>query len=60
MEDIIKKLRTEAKFHRDEAGKRQKAIEGLQAVCEHEWRPASHDSHHNYRECKICGKNERC
>lgn len=37
----------------------QQIIEGLQEICQHDWKTAGHDSHYEYRICKICQKKER-
>lgn len=60
MKDVIKKLIDEAQHHRGEAELREQAIKSLQKICKHDFAPDGHDSHHNYRRCKICTLRERC
>lgn len=35
-----------------------KAIESLQALCDHEWENTGHDSHKGHYQCSICKKED--
>lgn len=35
------------------------AIKAFQEVCNHEWEPNGHDSHHNWEKCKLCGREDK-
>ena len=43
----------------DQLKKNRDAISALQAVCEHEFVSAGHDSHHSYEKCKYCGLEQK-
>lgn len=60
MKDVIKRFIDEAQYHKGEAELREQAIKSLQEICKHDFAPDGHDSHHNYRRCKICNLRERC
>jgi len=54
----IADLRDKLRFHEDEARKFRSAIEGLQAVCEHDWVYTGHVNTFDDYACTICGLKE--
>jgi hypothetical protein len=55
MKETIDRLRTEMLSHEAEVKKRRDAIRALQEVCDHDFVPDGHDSHHEYKRCTRCG-----
>lgn len=37
----------------------EKSIEGLQEICEHEFKHAGSDSHYDYERCRLCGAERK-
>lgn len=58
--ETIAHLENERRHHAQELRKREEAILALQALCDHQWEPDGHDSHHGYRRCRACGMRECC
>lgn len=58
--ETIARLEQERGHHEREMRKREDAIRALRACCAHEWEPDGHDSHHDYRKCRVCGLRECC
>lgn len=44
---------------KDQLKKNEDAISALQAVCEHGFVSAGHDSHYSYEKCKYCGLRQK-
>ncbi len=55
----IQSLLAEEKATEQRLKEVRNAIAILQRLCDHDFEPAGHDSHHDYQRCKRCGHEEQ-
>jgi predicted nucleic acid-binding Zn-ribbon protein len=59
MNQIFKELEEKRKALQEKIKDIERAIKSLRALCEHEWKNAGSDSHHDYEVCQKCGESRR-
>jgi hypothetical protein len=59
MQEVFQTLSKKREHLRGELRKVEKAIEAIQAVCEHNMKYEGHDSHKDYYRCTICECEDR-